>query len=82
MMSHYTMTSLTITEWIGSYGTRYMCLLFYDDGKAPAQTRELSVEEARLLQWELLRKGAVKTTSYNPYCPHIFTRNFCLIKFS
>lgn len=71
--------SLTITEWIGSYGTRYWCHLFTDNGTTHT-SRQISIEEARLLQWELLKKGATKTLEYNPYKPHISTRNYRLIE--
>ena len=75
----YTNISLTITEWIGSYGTRYFCHLFADENGA-CESRQISVEEARVLQWELLKKGAKKSTDYNPYCPHIYTREIKLFK--
>ena len=71
--------SLTITEWIGSYGTRYFCHLFTDNGKVH-DSREISIDEARVLQWELIRKGATKTTEYNPFGGHIFTRKIRLIE--
>ena len=71
--------SLTITEWSGSYGTRYFCHLFTDNGKTH-ESRQLHIDEARILQWELLRKGAVKETEYNPYKVHIYTRKYQLIE--
>lgn len=75
----YTHIALEITEWVGSYGTRYFCHLFTDNGKTH-DSRQISIEEARVLQWELLKKGAKKTTSYNPYSPHIYSRHIRLIK--
>lgn len=75
----YTHISLNITEWIGSYGTRYHCTLFTDyNGKA--DMRRLTLDEANIAQWELLKKGAKKTESYNPYSPHIHTREIRLIQ--
>ena len=71
--------ALTITEFMGSYGTHYFCHLFTDNGKA-YDSRQISIEEARILQWELLKKGATKTTEYNPFKPHVFTRNYRLIE--
>lgn len=76
----YTYISLTITEWLGSYGARYSATLFTDDGKT-RDFRTLSAEEARTLQWELLKKGATKTTHYNPLGRQIYTRNIILINF-
>jgi hypothetical protein len=70
---------LTITEFTGSYGTRYFCHLFTDNGKAH-DSREISIDEARVLQWELIRKGATKTTEYNPFTPHVFTRHYRLLE--
>ena len=70
--------NLQITEWVGSYGTHYFCHLFIDDGKNH-ESRQISIEEARVLQWELLRRGATKTTDYNPYKPHIYSRNVRLL---
>ena len=70
---------LTITEWIGSYGTRYWCHLFTNDGKVHT-SRQISIDEARVLQWELLKKGATKTAEYNTFKPHIYTRNIRLIE--
>ena len=71
--------SLTITEWVGSYGTRYFCHLFTDNGRTH-DSREISVDEARTLQWELIRKGATKTAHYNPYGGHIYTREIRFLK--
>jgi len=71
--------SLSITEWIGSYGTRYACLLFVSDGRN-GETREISVDEARVLQWDLIRRGATKICDYNPYKPHIYVRDIRLIE--
>ena len=62
--------ALTITEFVGSYGTHYFCHLFTDNGKA-YDSRQISIEEARILQWELLKKGATKTTEYNQYKPQV-----------
>ena len=77
----YTHIALTITEWIGSYGTRYFCHLFTDyNGKH--ESRELTIEEARPLQWELIKQGAIKTTEHNPYGGHIYTRHYRLLKLS
>ena len=70
--------SLEITEFIGSYGTHYFCHLFTDNGKTH-ESRQISIEEARKLQWELLRRGATKTISYNPYKPHIYSTHIRLI---
>lgn len=72
-------TTLEITEWIGSFGTRYLCTLFTDNGKVH-DFREIPIDEARVIQWELLKKGAKKITSYNPYAPHIFTRQIRLLE--
>jgi len=77
----FTHIALTITEWIGSYGTRYFCHLFTDNGKTHT-SRQISVDEARVLQWELVKQGAVKTTEYNPYGKHIYTRHYRLLKLS
>ena len=74
----FTHISLTITEWLGSYGSYYLCSYFYDDGEHH-ETRKLTIDEARTLQWELVKKGAKKTGEYNPYKPHIYTRNICLV---
>ena len=73
----FTHISLTITEWLGSYGSRYFCSYFYDDGKYH-ETHKLTIDEARVLQWELVKKGAKKTCDYNPYKPHIYTRKVTL----
>ena len=75
----FTHVVLTITEWIGSYGSRYFCTYFYDNGKCH-ESRKLSIEEARTLQWELVKKGATKTCSYNPYAPHVYTREIRLLE--
>lgn len=77
---NYTHISLAITEWVGSYGTRYSATLFTDNGKAH-DFRTVDIDEARVIQWELLKKGAKKTTYYNPYNSHIYTRKIVLIKF-
>lgn len=74
----YTYIALEITEWVGSYGTRYFCHLFTDEG-GKRDSRQISIEEARVLQWELLKRGAVKTTRYNPFGGHIYTRHYRLI---
>jgi len=70
---------LTITEWQGAYGTRYWCFLFNHDNKG-ITSGCISIEEARTLQWELVKQGATKATSYNPYCPHVFTRTISLLE--
>lgn len=75
----YTYVALTITEWLGSYGSRYWCHLFTDNGKTH-DSRLISIDEARVLQWELLRKGAFKTTEHNPLGGHIYTRHYHLIE--
>ena len=71
--------ALTITEWVGAYGTRYFWHLFTDNGKTH-DSSEITIDEARVLQWELLRKGATKTTEYNPYGGHIYTRHYRLLE--
>ena len=76
----FTHISLDITEWLGSYGSRYLCTLFTDDGKNHS-FRTLDIDEARTLQWELIAKGASKTESYNPLHPHVYTRNIRYIDF-
>ena len=75
----YTNIGLTITEWVGFYGTRYFCHLFADENGA-YESRQISIDEARVIQWELLKKGAKKTTEYNPYSSHIYTRKINLLK--
>ena len=76
---YYTYISLEITEWVGSYGTRYFCHLFTDNGKTH-DSRTIGIEEARTLQWGLLKKGATKTTEYNPYGGHIYTRKIRFLR--
>lgn len=75
----YTYIALQITEWVGSYGTRYDATLFTDDGKN-RDFRTLTIDEARVLQWELIKKGATKTTSHNPLGGHIYTRNIRFLR--
>ena len=72
-MMHYITRSLTIISWVGSYGSRYMCILFTGNEKEH-KTEELTIEEANLLQWQLMREGATKTADYNPYTPDVYTR--------
>ena len=76
---NYLYISLIITEWVGSYGTRYFCHLFTDNGKT-RDSRAITIDEARTLQWELLKKGATKTAEYNPHGGHIYTRNINLVR--
>lgn len=75
----FTHIALSITEFVGSYGTRYICSLFTDNGKTHS-FREIPIDEARLLQWDLIAKGAAKIEEYNPFNSHIHTRQIRLIK--
>lgn len=75
----FTHVVLTITEWVGVYGTRYLSTLYTDDG-VHTDFRKLDIDEARILQWELVKQGAEKTASYNPHRPHIYTREIHLMR--
>lgn len=74
----FTYIALEIIEFVGSYGTHYLCTL-YDHGARTCS--KLDVDEARKIQWELLKRGATKTCEYNPYKPHVYTRRVCLMDF-
>lgn len=68
----YTILSVTITEWITYYGTRYLCSCFADYNGAHG-TKRLDHATACKLMWKLIKRGGTKTLSPNPYTPRCST---------
>ncbi len=77
----YTIISLTITEFITATGTVYICSL-YTDFNGKHNFRALTPDEAKVTQWELVRKGAKRKNEPNPYTPKCSTTEVRLMEFS
>ena len=67
--------ALTITTYLSTDHPRYTCFL-YTEVNGKHESKNISIEAANKLMWELKRKGweTKATTHYNPYTPRVYTR--------
>ena len=62
----YTHISVSITEFIGYYGPKWICSCFADYN-GQHEFREISHDVACKLMWELIKKGGEKKQAVNKY---------------
>lgn len=61
------------------FSTGMWCTLFTTDGTHDI-FHNISYNEACKLMWELVKKGATKTLTVNPYRPQVNTRTIKLVE--
>lgn len=67
--------SLTITTFYATTHESHLCYL-YTEVNGKHETKDLTIDQANKLMWELKKKGweTKTTTRYNPYTPRVYTR--------